>query len=264
MNPFTMRAIRLNLIATVLASLLLFSCDHTTEDFKTDQLSDYQPLQPGKYITYRLDSTVFTNFGAVTAIRSFQEKHVVDAQIPDALGRPAYRILRFTRDTAGTQPWAPAGTYFITPLNNTLELVENNLRFVKLVMPIKQDNTWKGNRYLPDDAYGPLFNFNNDFGMDAWDYTYSSVNGTALIKGQTYTGVLTVDGINEAFNATAGTATVINPSLIAYVNYLQNKYAKGIGLIYEEYMMWEYQPPNGTGSGATNGFGIRRSIIDHN
>jgi len=259
-----MRANRLNLITAAFASLLLISCDRTVEEFQTEALSEYQPLQPGKYITYRLDSIVFTNFGANVITRYFQEKHIVDAQIQDALGRPSYRILRFIRDTSGTQPWAPAGTYFITPMNTTLEVIENNLRFVKLVSPIKENNTWKGNRYLPDDAYGPLFTFNNDFGMDQWDYTYSSMGESEVIRGTTYNNVLTVEGIDEFFNATPRTTTITNTSVIAYVNYLQDKYAKGIGLIYQEYMMWEYQPPNGTNPGGQVGFGIKRSIIDRN
>lgn len=259
-----MRANRLNLLIAAFASLLLISCDRTVEEFQTEALTEYQPLQPGKYITYRLDSTVFINFGANVVVRSFQEKHIVDAQVPDALGRPGYRILRFTRDTAGTQPWVAAGTYFITPLNNTLEVTENNLRIIKLVSPIIEDNTWKGNRYLPDDAYGPLFSFNNDFGMDTWDYTYTSLGESEQIKGTTYNNVVTIDGINESFNAQPATPTITNTSVIAYVNYLQDKYAKGIGLIYQEFMMWEYQPPNGTNPGGQVGFGIKRSIIDRN
>ncbi|MBS1656200.1 MAG: hypothetical protein JSU05_15210, partial [Bacteroidetes bacterium] len=41
---------------------LLVSCGKKTEDFQTEAISDYVPLASGKYITYRLDSTVFTNF----------------------------------------------------------------------------------------------------------------------------------------------------------------------------------------------------------
>lgn len=261
-----MRSNRLNLITTVLACFIFFSCTKTTEEFQTARLSEYLPLQVGKYITYRLDSTVFTSFGTATAFHSYQEKQIVDAQITDALGRTSYRILRFIRDTGATQPWAPAGTYSITPTDSLIEVNENNLRFIKLVLPVTQDNTWRGNRYLPDDAYGPLFSFNNDFGMDEWDYTYSDVDGSMIVKGQTYNDVLKVDAINETFNVSnVATTAVTNPSVIAYVNYLQDNYAKGLGLIYQQFIMWEYQPPNGINpTGVKAGFGIKRSIIDHN
>ena len=41
------------------------------------------------------------------------------------------------------------------------------------------------------------------------------------------------------------------------------KYAKGIGLIFQELKMWEYQPPSSARSGY-RGFGVKRTIIDHN
>lgn len=260
-----MRSNRLNLITAALACFLFLGCNKTTEEFKSASLSDYLPLQVGKYITYRLDSTVFINFGTVTEVHYFQEKQIVDAKFTDASGRESYRILRFLRDTAGTQPWAPAGSYAITPVDKTIEVIENNFRFVKLVLPVKLDNSWKGNRYLPNEPFGSVYSFNNDFLMSDWDYTYSSVDGSLSVKGKTYNDVLTVDAIDEVFNANANNATVISPSSIAYVNYLQDNYAKGLGLIYQQFIMWEYQPPNGSNQvGSKAGFGIKRSIIDHN
>jgi hypothetical protein len=76
-----------------------------TEEFKTEAIADYMPLAVGKYITYRLDSTVFTNFGRNEEIHKYRVKHVVDAQITDNLGRPSYRILRYLSDSLGHQPW---------------------------------------------------------------------------------------------------------------------------------------------------------------
>jgi hypothetical protein len=260
-----MRSKRLHLIITTLAASIFFGCGKTTEEFTTEHLSEYLPVQVGKYITYRLDSTVFTNFGATTEVHSFQEKHVVDAEFTDAAGRTSYRIFRFTRDTAGTQPWTPAGSYSITPGDSAMEVIENNLRFIKLVLPIKQDNTWKGNRYLPDNAFSSLYSFNNDFGMDDWDYTYSSLGESLMIGGKAYNNVLIVDGIDETLNANRSNYTVTDPKVYGSVNYLQDIYAKGIGLIAQQFIMWDYQPPNGTNStGSKVGFGIRRSIIDHN
>ncbi len=260
MNPFTMRSKRLHLLTIILASFVFLGCTRETEQFQTEHLSEYLPLQVGKYITYRLDSTVFLNFGTVTAVHSYQEKHVIDAQITDATGRLSYRILRFIRDTAGIQPWISAGTYSITPNDSVIEVNENNLRFIKLALPIKQDFSWKGNRYLPDDAFAPVFNFNSDYGINNWDYTYSSIEGTLLLNGQTYNNVLTVDGIDDNFNANKTDASVINPVAPAYVNYIQDNYAKGIGLISQAFIFWEYDPIKT----AKVGFGVKRSIIDHN
>lgn len=261
MNPFTMRSKQLQLFVSVTIILVFFSCTRKTEDFISEPLSDYLPLQVGKFITYRLDSTVFINFGASAEVHSYQEKQIVDAKITDNLGRESYRILRFIRDTAGTQPWAPSGSYLITPTDKTIEVIENNLRFLKLTMPIKQDNSWKGNRYLPDNVFSPDYNFGIvDAGVEDLDYTYSSVGGAATIKGQTYNDVLTVDVADLVDNANPNNATVIDQNVQASVNQVQDKYAKSLGLIYQKFVMWEYQPS----LGARIGFGITRSIIDHN
>ena len=262
-----MRSKQLNLITSALACIVFFGCGKETEEFTSAPVSDYLPLQVGNYITYRLDSTVFTSFGTVNTIKSFQEKHIVDAKITDALGRDSYRVLRFIRDTLGIQPWAPAGTYSITPTDKTMEVIENNLRVVKLVMPIKQDVTWKPNRYLTEEAYTPLYSFNVvDVGITNWDYTYSSVDGQLTVKGKNYDDVITVDGIDESLYANRDSFTVTNPSVaVAYASYVQDHYAKGIGLISQQFILWEYQGPNGSNqTGAKIGFGIRRSIIDHN
>ena len=58
--------------------------------------------------------------------------------ITDAAGQPSYRIYRYLRDAAGTQPWRSAGTYFITNTGRQVEWVEANRRQVKLVFRLKK------------------------------------------------------------------------------------------------------------------------------
>ena len=255
-----MRANRLYLFILLVGTFLLFSCKKETEEFQTDSLLDYTRLQTGKYITYRLDSTVFVNFGRDTEIHSYQEKHVVDQQITDNEGRTGYRVFRFLRDTAGLEPWAPTGTYVITPTSNTIEVIEDNLRFIKLVSPIQLDNTWKGHRFLPDEPYSSQYSFQNDFDMADWEYTYTGINETINLNGQTINDVLTVDGINVSSNV-----PVTDINSYGFIDYMKDMYAKGIGLVYQEFIMWDYQPPNGSvPTGYKTGFGVKRSMIDHN
>ena len=161
--------VRLCLLAFV--SIAFFSCNEK-EEFTTAPLADYLPLTAKKYITYRLDSTVFTNFGRSTEIHKYQVKHQIDTMITDNLGRPSYRVYRFLNDSAATQAWQPAGSYLITALADQVEVVEDNLRFIKMHLPIRNGFSWKGNKYLPADPYGPLFSFSNDDSMEDWDFYY--------------------------------------------------------------------------------------------
>ena len=82
---------------------LLTACNKQNELFTTASLSDYFPLQVGKYITYNLDSTVYINFGQKDTVVKYQVKDSIDAQITDNIGRPAYRIVRYIPKDATPQ-----------------------------------------------------------------------------------------------------------------------------------------------------------------
>ena len=190
-----------------IAVVSVFSCKKKIEVFQTEPLSDYMPLNAGKYITYRLDSTVFTNFGGMIEVHSYQVKHVIESQITDNLGRPSYRVFRYLRDTAGTQPWTPAGSYFITPVSNEVEVIEDNLRFVKLHLPIAMGFEWKGNKYLGTDPYNSLYSFSNDDYMDSWEYYYENLNDTYKYNQQILNNVLNIVQIDDKL--TIDTADVV-------------------------------------------------------
>lgn len=255
-----MRANLFSITLLLVAGLVFSGCKKESTTLELEPLSDYVPLQKGKYITYRLDSTVFTNFGRNTEVHYYQEKHLVDTLLKDNLGRSGYRIFRFLRDTAGNGPWAPAGSYFVTNTGNTVEWLEDNLRQLKLVRPISPDNYWKGNRHLPTEPYNALFNFSNDDNMQEWDFNYSGVGEVFVLpNGQVLDSVITVSQVNESINV-----PVTVPSAYASINFAEDKFAKGVGLVQQQLIMWEYQPNPGGPSPYRIGFGIKRSMIDHN
>jgi len=238
---------------------VFFSCNEK-EEFATDKISDYMPLAIGKYITYRLDSLVFTGFGRVIETHRYQIKDQIDAIINDNQGRPCYRVYRYLRDSLGTTSWQPAGTYLITPLSDQVELIEDNLRFIKLHMPIKDGFSWKGNKYLPTDPYGSKYNFSNDDNMGEWDFYYEKLSPSFSYRGNNYTNVYTIEEANENFNV-----PITSPTAYAARSRSVEKYSKTIGLIYQEYELWEYQPNTGGAGGPYyTGFGIRKWMIDHN
>ena len=243
----------------------MFSCSKKTETLQVDDMRDYLPLQIGSYITYRLDSTVFTNFNKNIEVHAYQLRHVVDAEITDNLGRPAYRVYTYLRDSAGTQPWSPLGTYSITPLQDQIEYTEDNLRVIKMHAPVRDGYSWLGNKYLPPSPYQSLYNFSNDLYIADWEFYYDgSAQPAETIEGETYNDVLTVQQQYESFN--------LPPvdSAYAALTVSVDKFAKGIGLVYRELTMWEQQPnpsgspPNVTYSPTRTGFGVRMWMIDHN
>jgi hypothetical protein len=82
----------------------LISCKKN--EINGEDVADYFiPLQNGKYITYRLDSTVFLENGRSEVTNSYQEKHLVREDFKDNQGRTSYWIDRFIRDVNGIKAW---------------------------------------------------------------------------------------------------------------------------------------------------------------
>lgn len=254
-----MRLKALQILPLLLPAFLIFSCKEEFEDLQVESSIDYSiVLQPGKYITYRLDSLVFTQQGRSEETHSYQEKHLVDSKITDNLNRPSFRVYKSIRDLAGTQPWRQSGSYFITPLEHSIEVIEDNLRTIKLISPIKEGTTWKGARFFGTEPYASLYNFSNDDNIADWDYTIESAKETIVLNSKTINDVVSLTAINESLNV-----PITDTRSYASKTLLQEKFAKGIGLIFQEYILWEYQP-NLNGTPYKTGFGVKRSMIDHN
>lgn len=245
----------------LLATIWLLSCSEKKEQFESETISDYIPqLQPGKYITYRVDSTVFPSFGRSTEVHKYQQKHIVDAMVTDNEGRPSYRIYRYLRDSSGTQPWVNNGTYFITVLGDQVEVIEDNLRVIKLHIPFNEGFNWRGNTYLGPDPYNGVFSFSNDDNMADWEFYYDPFESSFSYQGNNYADVWTIEAADEAYNV-----PITDPTAYAAKTRAMEKYAKNIGLVYREYELWEYQPnPGGSGGPYKTGFGVKQWMIDHN
>ena len=239
------------LILTVFAS----ACKKQTVTYQSPQLADYFQFQPGKYITYRLDSTQFTSFGTIVTITSYQAKDVLDTIITDNLGRPGWRVIRYLSDTTGTAPWIESETYMITPTREDVEVVENNMRYIKLVLPLVDGYNWQGNSYI--DVTSDTFNVVTY--LKNWNYTYDSVGMPYTTPAGVVANSVTVKQQDEYIGDFS------DPSIYSERNYSEEVYGKGIGLIFKNFLHQEFQPPNGnTPVSYTLGYGIRLTMIDHN
>jgi hypothetical protein len=323
-----------------LALLWLGGCKSSKADLQVDMPANYVALSTGKYIIYRLDSTVYVNSGRSQEVHSYQERHLVDSMVLDGQNRPSWRVFRAIRNLAGTTGWQQSGSYLLTPTNNTLELQEDNMRTLRLVTPVQPGTTWKANRYLNSEPYSTLYDFNNDNNIAEWDNTVSAAGETVTLNGHSYPNVLTVQGINDKvlpdtvtvsnniavaptgskliwIRGTATSPVTIEPPVatiqgqeftaynfsntnallngivtpptfgrnfefrsgswtygnaqdtltsflpFGFKNFYQEQYAKGIGMITQELIMYEFQPnPNGTPYSI--GFGVKRTILEHN
>ncbi|MBC7904869.1 MAG: hypothetical protein H7Y27_15695 [Gemmatimonadaceae bacterium] len=241
-------------LACIAFGLFLTGCSQKKDLFSSEELKDYVSLAPGKSITYRLDSLKFQQFGQQEVTISYQAKDVIDAAITDNTGRPAWRVIRYLRDTLGIGPWVPQSTYMVIQERETLEVVENNLRFQKLMIPVKDGFMWRGNSHI--DTYSVHSDVRY---MDEWDYTYEEVGTAFPVFSGVIENTITVNQRDEDLG------TPNNPDAYSERNYSKEVYAKGIGLIYKDFVHWVFQPRNSTyPDGYKEGYGIRLRMIEHN
>ena len=241
---------------TVLALAVVMpfvSCKKETTTVQTPSIEDYSPFVVGKYITYQLDSSVSINFGAAMETHTYQVKYLVDAALNDADERPSFRIVRFIKKPSGA--WDADASFWATPTSNGLEFVENNLRYIKLRLPIKDGFTWKGNTHIDTYSINSEVKY-----LDGWDYIYENVGVPETVGAYNLDEVLTVNQRDEIIGNPA------DPNSYSEINYGQEKYAKGIGLVYRKFLHTEYQPPTPGSNGhfADGTYGVTMTMIDHN
>lgn len=224
-----------------------------TEQFTSEPLEDYLQLSVGKYIIYRLDSMKFENLDTIKS--SYQVKDEIDGAIVDNLGRPSWRVVRYYRDVAGTQPWAEHITYMITPTKESVEVIENNFRYIKLKLPIKEGFNWKGNTYISLFSSDPDWDYRY---LDGWDYMYENIGSPFTTAMGSIPNTITVNQRDEVLGHPQ------DPGLYSERNFSVEVYAKGIGLIYKDFLHSQYQPLNGSTPAYRLGYGIRLNMLSHN
>jgi hypothetical protein len=235
--------------------LVLTACEKSvTETLEGGTVSDWMPLKQGSSITYRLDSTVYVSNNTSKVVRSYIVKDVVESSFTDNTGRKAFRIVRRTRDARDTLQWLPNAVFTATPMEKSVEWVDNNLRFIRLQLPMRDGFSWKGNSYV-NTLSDPNLQY-----LDDWSYTFDSVGKPKTVEGRNFSETLTVNQRNEVVNNPGDKARYFS------VTRSREVYAKGIGLVQRDFLHETWQPPNissSTGYYESNSVGIRLTYLRH-
>ncbi|WP_018614445.1 hypothetical protein [Segetibacter koreensis] len=233
----------------------VFSCKKETQTLQTSALTNYFPLTVGKTYLYRLDSTVPASFGSSLIVKSYQAKDSIESTFTDNEGRLSYRIFRFTRDTLGSQPWTFATTFFATPTDKWIEYVDNNLRFLKLHAPIMEGYSWLAHSFIDTKSFNTTVSY-----LDDWEYEYRNLDSSYHVLNTTYDSTVTVFQHDETTPEGP-----FDPNLEVQIRtYGIEVFAKGVGLIYKEFLYWNWQrnPPPPKYQDAS--YGVKLQLISHN
>ncbi len=236
-------------------SLLLPSCKTTPDDFTVAEGKEYFPLEIGKHIIYQVDSTIFDPTGEDTTV--FFSKTLVKEEIVDTLrdnnDELLFKIERFER-SADTLPWQIAKVFTQQISSNQAIRTEDNLRFIKLTFPIRENETWNGNIHFDPSLIVTVAGETLEM-FKGWRTKISSVGEPETVGDFSFPEVVAVSEAESENLIELRTAV--------------SKYAKGIGLIYRELWILDTQCIDACiGQAwdvkAEKGFILRQQIISHN
>jgi hypothetical protein len=190
--------------------VILTAC--SKKQINTDNLLglDYYPTTIGKYVVYDIDSTIYTQLPADTVTYKYRIKEKIAGTYTDNQGKEAIRLERYIKKYDALRsydsiPWTIKEVWMVNADNKSVQVVESNVRYTKLIFPVQEKATWNGNAGNT---------------MTEWQYTYDYIERTETINKTKFDRVLLVK-------------QKLYSTLISYQNYSE-KYAKGVGLVYRE------------------------------
>ncbi len=243
-----MKLFRFFLLFVIAAQII--SCGKQTETLNLIPIKDLYPIKVGKTFTYRLDSTVVATFGASLQTSSYLAKDSIESSFLDNQGRLSYRIFRYITDTLASKPYQYTATYYAVIDTNKIEYVDNNLRYIPLVNPVSTNTIWNGNSYINTTTNSDNYYLNN------WQYQYQNIDASFTVKKGNINNTVTVLQQDESSSPT------FDPNFYYNKTYSVEVYAKGIGLIYKNFLHYTYQVTPSKYY-ETGSYGIKLSLKDY-
>jgi len=189
----------------LVSSFFFFSCEKE-EDMVTPNIGHtYAGLQVGKYVIYDVDSTFYNIPFGVDSTYHFQIKEVLASKYTDGEGEDAYELIRYKKQIDSTT-WVLTDVWNCKISGNNFEQVEENVRYRKMIFPVKANKTWNGNSMNT---------------MSSWDYEYTSVHQSGNIGGVGLDSVLTVLQFDDGV-------------ILTQDIYYEEKYAANVGMVYKK------------------------------
>ena len=161
---------------------------------------------------YDVDSTIYDDFAHDTTYYKYRIKEKLAESITDNEGRSAIKLIRYIKKydplvSYDQMAWTIKDVWSYTKTKTTLEVVEENNRYTKLIFPVKTDAQWNGNAQ-------------NTLGE--WNYKYLFTDLKHVVNGTTLNDVLCVEQKDD------------KKKNAIHRQYYVEKYAKDIGLVYRE------------------------------
>tara|TARA_Y200000002_G_scaffold373886_1_gene373736 strand:- start:233 stop:889 length:657 start_codon:yes stop_codon:yes gene_type:complete len=208
--------------------IINLSCD-PIEYSEVKSYQDYFPIEVQKEKKFLVTNIIHNSFGKDTS--SYYLKEIITESFIDLEGDTAYRIQRYWR-TDSTQIYEIKDVWVVKKSKTSLQQLEENIRFTKLIFPIDKNSFWNGNAF-------------NNLGYQ--EYSVQSIHTGFNLNNLTFDSCLS---INQNYKS----------NLLEYEN-SQEIYSLGLGLVYKEVIV--IQINNGNLNDITQGNEYIQELIEY-
>ncbi len=240
-------------ILTLSSSFLFYSCnpDPLIEEVKSPY--PYYPLELGKYIVYSVDSIQYHET-IPHDTSQYEVKELLVDTFYDNEDNLNYKIERYIRQE-GTVDWILDNVWSVIAIDNQIQKIEDNLRFIKLVAPVADNLTWEGNIFLggledlPYDEECNILTF-----LEGWVYEYDRIDQPYSINGFDFDKTIKV--------LQAGDSNLI------WYDYAEEIYALGVGMVQKDFYHYYTQdtscPTCAWEERVQCGYSVKMKVIEYN
>ena len=208
--------------------IINFSCD-PEEYSEVKSYQDYFPIEIQKEKKFLVTNIIHNSFGKDTS--SYYLKEIITESFIDLEGDTAYRIHRYWRNDT-TQTYEIKDVWVVKKSENSIQQLEENIRFTKLIFPINKNSFWNGNAF-------------NNLGYQ--EYSVQSIHTDFNLNNLTFDSCVS---INQNYKS----------NLLEYEN-SQEIYSLGLGLVYKEVIV--IQINNGNLTDITQGNEYIQELIEY-
>lgn len=218
------------LLLSGLALTLWTSCGREVEP-PADIDYSYYPLREGSFVEYRVDSVLFSDFNLPprdTAVWYLRQE--LRSPMTDGEGDTVYQVYRSYRRDTSLADWDLLRVWSVKRAEYRIETMEENMRFIRMVFPVREDKTWDGIVHLRTDTVIPYndrtqetINLFKDWG----DFKLINEGQPFSVNGLTFARTVTVLHVDKTNNIER--------------RYSLEVYAADVGLIYKEIWILDTQ-----------------------
>lgn len=242
----------------VLSCVFAFYSCKKVSNSTVDATRNYFPLQFGKYITYAVDSIYYYPGDSLYALThpgyngiQVETRCQLKYAISDTYTykkKLNYIMDVYYRPYEGAD-WVPHRVILLQPTTNGLLYSQDGTQYIKLMFPVKNGFTWKGNQNA--QVQDTLYSYLKD-----WNYTYRDMDHVYFNGFVSFDNTITVDECDENVNYQD-----IDSMVHGYKTFAKEVYAYNVGMIYKEWTHYTWHPSLPK---SRSGYSVIMRAIDHN